>query len=288
VAVERGDNPIADRLFTAKIFVDPLSLDQRASVVPQTHKHGDLHRLDSAIVDQWQFWVLFVEVVWVLLAKTLRLASLAVESHSLGWNVLQMHESAEARCQIGRALSHDQVGVVLPVKTICGTSSIDAVLIQPFEVLFGVAFKVGPVRRRTRSKHHSGADVLVIPLRDETHTSESLCGALRVTDKRNFLSSVPLLYHADNSRGIFYAIVALILAPEFFGVVRQKVIRFAVGCKTVAWQVDVIAHGAHLEGHRDAFVPGIGAHEFACVTSHAMLKDHCVLGYVPESVFVAS
>ena len=146
---------------------------QWESVVEKADVQSYLHLHDQTVVYELRLWVRailckVIEPSISVFLKAVAEGGLSVMSHGLDWSVLCSLVVVKPISENGRTLFHDNRSFLLPVgpghdTNIVVFEAVDGLLCEGFEVL--------RVRGSARSKHNGDADIVVIPVRDGSHTS---------------------------------------------------------------------------------------------------------------------
>ena len=223
VAIHRLHDPLVHGLLATQVLVYLLSTTNWASVVKHTNIHGNLHLLDEAVVHDGRLGVLLRQVVGVVLLEPPREGCLRIGAHSLDRVVGKTADQPEGSDERLRAFVFDQLLLLRPVVAHSVRKSVDLVLKHEVPVLFVVGKEVLLVRAVTRSEQNCRVDVLVVPLRDETHSSENLCSALRVTDISHFFIAIALTNLCHGGWEVVEGVFAPVHGP----------VLFVVGCPSI-------------------------------------------------------
>ena len=102
--------------------------------------------------------------------------------------------------------------VLFPVRSV---HNVNVVLHEPLPVLIVVKVQeVFLVRRGARAEEGSHGHVVIIPFRNDTHSSVDLSCTLRVTHHSYFTASIPLLNRLNASWEIIDAVLLPIQGPK--------------------------------------------------------------------------
>ena len=180
---------------------------------------------------------------------------MSVVSHGLERVVLEMLNHGNIVLDalwsrvLGAIVRAEDLGLVLfPVGPI---NDIDIVVHEPLPVLIVVkVLEVFRVRRGAGAKEGSHRHIVIIPLRNDAHSSEHLGRALRVTYHSHLTASIPLLNRLYACWEIVGAILLPIQGPELRLVDTVEDVLLGVLYSRVVWQVDIETHLGDLESQR--------------------------------------
>ena len=172
MTLPRGNHPVDSRVWT-KLLVNMLTVCQWESVVEQADVQSYLHLHDQTVVYEFSFWVRailcnVIEPSISVFLKAVAEGGLSVMGHGLDWSVLCSLVVVKPIGENGRTLFHDNRSFLLPVGPGHYT---DIVVFEAVNGFLSEGLEVLRVRSSARSKHNVHADVVIIPVRDDSHTS---------------------------------------------------------------------------------------------------------------------
>ena len=176
------------------------SLSLWASVVPETDIHRNLHLLNQSKVNQLSLWLSTILINEVkpfarVSLESLWECSLGISSHCLDWVVDKTTDVVELIFEVFLITLSDDLRISIPVGP---ANNPDLVFHKEIpSILLIEICQICGSGRCARSPQGRDANILIIPFRNETHTSESLSCTLRMANHSNFLHASTPLYLLD-------------------------------------------------------------------------------------------
>ena len=189
---------------------------------------------------------------------------------------LQTHESSDRVKDFG--------SIRFPVGA---CNDVDTVFFQERHILLSIDWCKVVCSWASAWAHQSGdADVLIVPVGDDGHAGQSLCGSLRMTYIGNFFDTSEVLDGLDIGRRVIDTEFDLVNFPELFIVDSVDVVLLRILSTRVIGQEDVEAHLGELSVHWLLFING--REPARSCSAHTMLQDHRILRNLYGTVGVSS